>query len=74
MNNEKLIKMKKSILSFGAILFFGTILTSCGGPSFCDCNDNYGDLSDKDQLECAKMIDNTSYSELRKKMQDCENK
>jgi hypothetical protein len=66
--------MKKVMTIFGAILCASVILTSCGGPSFCDCNDNYGDLSDAEQSECAKMIDNSSTSELLEKMQDCKNK
>ena len=66
--------MKKVMTIFGAILCASVILTSCGGPSFCDCNDNWPDLSDAEKSECAKMIDNSSTSELLEKMQDCKNK
>ena len=66
--------MKKLKTTIGAILFVTTLLTSCGDPSFCDCNDKYGSLSSSDKKKCAKMIDRMSSSELQRKMQNCKNK
>lgn len=66
--------MKKLNILLGAILFATTILSSCGDPSFCDCNDNYGSLSSSEKEKCAKMADRMSETEIRRKMQDCKNK
>jgi hypothetical protein len=48
--------------------------SSPSGPSFCQCNDNYGDLSASDQNKCNKMIDKMTQAEIARKMQNCKNK
>jgi hypothetical protein len=72
--NFKHNKMKKAKTIFGAFLLTIVILPSCGGPTFCECNDNYGNLSSSDQDKCAKMIDSMTESEIKQKMQKCQNK
>jgi|688.fasta_scaffold510060_2 hypothetical protein len=58
-----------------SLLVAFSLLTIAGcSPSFCDCNDRWGDLSSSDQEKCAKMIDRMSTSEITLKMKECENK
>ena len=68
--------MKKilNLIMFLLIAFFVVSCSSMSGPSFCDCNDNYGSLSSSDQDKCAKMIDKMSEAEIIRKMQKCKNK
>ena len=67
--------MKKTTKFLSAILFSSFILLSCGGtPSFCDCNDNYGKLSESDKEKCNKMVDGLTEKEIIEKMQNCKNK
>lgn len=63
--------MKKLITILAVFLTTSFILPGCGEPSFCDCNDRYGSLSDSDKEKCDKMADKLSQEELTRKMQDC---
>ena len=56
------------------IAFFVVSCSSMSGPSFCDCNDNYGSLSSSDQDKCNEMTDKMSEAEIIRKMQKCKNK
>lgn len=60
--------MKKVLLSVVAIA--ALTLTSCGGPSTCECKKNVnekGEVKDKDlQEKCTKMNEGKSDEEVKK--------
>ena len=60
--------MKKVL--FSAVAILALTLTSCGGPSNCECKKNVndkGEAKDKDlQEKCTKMMEGKSDEEVKK--------
>ena len=69
--------MKKSLkltMVALAVMALGT-LSSCGGPSFCDCvniGDNPGDANMEMVEKCADLMADMSFNEIQEKAADCE--
>ena len=66
--------MKKIGKLVGAVLFSSVLLTSCGGPSACDCANAAASQDVELAIDCAKHVSGLSPAEavqFERDMRDC---